>query len=140
LEVTGAQPTPSPAASPAATPAAVASATDAEKSLWDAIRSKNADAFRDYLLPDALEVEPEGVFDREASVGMVMALDARKFTLSDFKETKLDPGATLLTYKTSGPDRGRAVEMYHSTIWTERGGQWKAAFHHGTYAQTPGPK
>ncbi|MET0623487.1 MAG: nuclear transport factor 2 family protein [Pyrinomonadaceae bacterium] len=152
LEVTGAQPTPSPAASPvaspaatpaaspAASPAAVASATDAEKAVWEAIKSKNADAFRSYLLPDALEVEPEGVFDTETSVRMVMTSDAPKFTPSDFKETKIDPDATLLTYKTTGPERGRTVEMYHSTIWTQRGGQWKAAFHQGTYAQTPGPQ
>ena len=64
--------------------------------------------------------------------------DASKFTQSDFKETRFDADATLVTYKVSGPDRGRTIEMYHSTIWTNRGGQWKAAFHQGTYAGTGG--
>lgn len=129
---------PATAASPAASPAAVASATDAEKAVWDAIKGKNSDAFASYILPDALEVEPEGVFDKAASARMIAMFDASKWSLSDFKETKLDADATLLTYKAAGPERGKTVEMYHSTIWTNRGGQWKAAHHHGTIAAKGG--
>lgn len=133
-----ASPTASPAttaASPAASPAtALASATDAEKAVWEAIKAKNADAFASYLLPDALEVEPEGVTDKTTSAKMVTMFDASKWALSDFKETKLDSDATLLTYKAAGPEKGKTAEMYHSTIWTNRGGQWKAAFHQGTTA------
>lgn len=125
---------PSPSASPAASPAAPASATDAEKAVWEAIRAKNADAFAGYLLPDALEVAPEGVFDKAATTKMVMSFDASKFTLSDFKETKIDSDATLVTYKASGPWAGKTIEMYHATIWTNRGGQWRAAFHQGSVA------
>jgi hypothetical protein len=125
---------PSTAASPAASPAAPASATDAEKAVWEAIKAKNSDAFAGYLLPDALDVEPEGVFDKAASAEMIKMFDASKFTLSDFKEAQIDADATLLTYKAAGPDRGKTVEMYQSTIWTRRGGQWRAAFHQGTYA------
>lgn len=125
---------PATAASPAASPAAIASATDAEKAVWEAIKAKNADAFGSFLLPEALEVEPEGVTDKATSVKMVTGFDASKWTLSEFKETKLDADATLLTYKGAGPDHGKNIEMYHATIWTNRGGQWKAAFHHGTIA------
>ncbi|HJQ31725.1 MAG TPA: nuclear transport factor 2 family protein [Pyrinomonadaceae bacterium] len=119
---------------PAASPATIASATDAEKAVWEAIKAKNADAFASYLLPDAVEVEPEGVFDKAASIKGVMQFDASKHTLSDFKETKLDADATLVTYKGTGPEHGKTVTMYHSTIWTNRGGQYKAAFHQGTNA------
>jgi hypothetical protein len=133
---TAASPAASPAtaASPASSPAAIASATDAEKAVWDAIKAKNSDAFASYLLPDALEVEPEGVMDRATSIKMITMFDASKWVLSDFKETKIDADATLLTYKGAGPDHGKHMEMYHSTIWTNRGGQWKAAFHQGTIA------
>lgn len=137
--------TPSPGASPAAAaspaasaPPAPASATDAEKAVWDAIKAKNSDAFAAYLLPDALEVEPEGVTDKATSVKMITMFDASKWTLSDFKETKLDADATLITYKAAGPDHGKNVEMYHSTVWTNRGGQWRAAFHQGTIATKGG--
>jgi hypothetical protein len=139
---TAASPAASPAiaASPAASPAAIASAIDAEKAVWEAIKAKNADAFASFLLPEALEVEPEGVFDKATQVKMIGMFDASKFMLSDFKETKFDADATLLTYKVSGPDRGRTIEMYHSTVWINRGGQWRAVFHHGTYAQNAGPR
>jgi hypothetical protein len=139
-------PSPAPSASPAASPAsaaaspaaspatAPANATDAEKAVWDAIKAKNSDTFASYMLPDALEVEPEGIMDKATSAKMITMFDASKWALSDFKEIKLDADATLLTYKATGPDKGKTVEMYHTTIWTNRGGQWKAAFHQGTYA------
>ncbi len=79
-------------------------------------------------------MEPEGVFDKAASAKAITMFDASKWTLSDLKETKLDADATLVTYKAAGPERGRNVEMYCSTIWTNRGGQWKAAFHQGSVA------
>jgi hypothetical protein len=148
VEMPAAQPSPATAASPAASPAtaaspasspaAPASATDAEKAVWDAIKAKNSDAFASYLLPDAIEVEPEGVMDKATSAKMITMFDASKWALSDFKETKLDGDATLLTYKAAGPERGKQMEMYHSTIWTNRGGQWKAAFHQGTVASKGG--
>ena len=145
MEPPAASPTPATAASPAASPAtaaspaaspaaAPASATDAEKAVWEAIKAKNSEAFAGYLLPDSLEVEPEGVFDKATAVKMITMFDASKWSLSEFKETKIDADATLLTYKAAGPDRGKNIEMYHSTIWTNRGGQWKAAFHQGTIA------
>jgi hypothetical protein len=121
-----------------ASPATIASATDAEKAVWETIKAKNADAFGGYLLPDAYEVEPEGVMDKTTSVKMITSFDASKWALSEFKETKLDADATLLTYKGAGPDRGKQMQMYHSTIWTNRGGQWKAAFHQGTVASKGG--
>jgi hypothetical protein len=148
VEVAAASPTPATSASPAASPAAsatpaaspatIASATDAEKAVWDAIKAKNSDAFAGYMLPDAVEVEPEGVMDKATSAKMIAMFDASKWALSDFKETKLDADATLVTYKAAGPERGKNVEMYHSTVWTNRGGQWKAAFHQGTTAAKGG--
>ncbi|MCA1620161.1 MAG: nuclear transport factor 2 family protein [Acidobacteria bacterium] len=133
-----ASPSASPAASPAATPAAPASATDAEKAVWEAIKAKNIDAFAGYILPEALEVEPEGVFDKATQVKMIAMFDGSKFTQSDFKETKFDADATLVTYTVKGPVAGKNVTEYHSTIWTNRGGQWRAAFHQGTRQQAPG--
>ena len=135
----GASPAATPAASPSSSPAASpASPTDAEKAVWEAIKAKNSDVFASYLLPDAVEVEPEGVYDRAASVKGVMMFDASKHTLSDFREIKLDADSALVTYKTTGPERGKTVTMYHSTVWSNRGGQWKAAFHQGTRQTAPG--
>ncbi|HEX8719239.1 MAG TPA: nuclear transport factor 2 family protein [Pyrinomonadaceae bacterium] len=133
-----ASPASSPSASPAASPAAPATATDAEKAVWEAIKTKNSDAFAGFMLPEAVEVEPEGVFDKAASVKGVMMFDASKHTLSDFKEIRLDADSALVTYKGTGPERGKTVTMYHTTIWNNRGGQWKAAFHQGSNASEGG--
>ena len=127
-----ATPAASPAASPAATPPAPVSATDAEKAVWAALQSRNYDAFANFLLPESLEVEPERVYTKEESLAAVRQFDASKFTQSEFKEVKIDADATLVTYKVSGPMAGKTVTEYHSTIWTNRGGQWKATFHQGS--------
>jgi hypothetical protein len=131
---TSASPAASPAtaASPAASPAAPASATDAEKAVWEAIKTKNTDLFASYILPEALEVEPEGVFDKATQVKMITSFDASKFTQSDFKETKLDADVTLVTYTVKGPMAGKTVTEHHSTLWTNRAGQWRAIVHQGS--------
>ena len=120
----------SPSSSPAAAPS---TAIDAEKAVWDALKSKNYDAFAAFLASDSLEVEPDGIHDKSGSVEGVKQFDASKFKQSDFKETKLDSGSTLVTYMVEGPDpKGKTVQERHSTIWNNRGGQWKAYFHQGT--------
>ncbi|HZT60114.1 MAG TPA: nuclear transport factor 2 family protein [Pyrinomonadaceae bacterium] len=122
-------------ASPAASPAAPATATDAEKAVWDALKSKNYDAFAGFLASGAMEVEPEGVTDKSGSLAGVKQFDASKFTLSDYKEVKLDSDSTLVTYVVKGPGMdGKPVMMRHSTVWNNRGGKWQAYFHMGTIA------
>jgi hypothetical protein len=135
-----ASPASSPAAtataSPAASPAAPATATDAEKQVWDAIKRKDYDTFSNFLLSDALDVEPDQVYTRSETVEGMKHMDASKFSQSDFKETKFDADATLVTYLVTGPMAGKTVNERHSTIWVNRGGQWKAAFHQGTPQET----
>jgi hypothetical protein len=122
----------SPAASPAAAPA---TATDAEKAVWDAIKAKNSDAFASFLASEAMEIEPEGVFDKAGSTKGITQFDASKYVLSDWKETKIDSDSALVTYVVKGPNmKGQMETMRHSTIWNNRGGQWKAYFHQGTTA------
>ncbi|MDQ3743056.1 MAG: nuclear transport factor 2 family protein [Acidobacteriota bacterium] len=122
-------------ASPAATPAAPASATDAEKAVWDALKSKNYDAFAAFIASGAVEVEPDsGVTDKSGSIEGVKHFDASKLTQSDFKETKLDTDSTLVTYVVKGTMNGKPVNERHSTVWNNRGGKWQAYFHEGTVA------
>lgn len=121
-------------ASPAASPAAPATATDAEKAVWDAIKAKNSDAFASFLASNSVEVEPEGILDKAASVKTITQFDASKYTLSDFKETKLDSDSTLVTYAVKGPGPKGPEMMRHSTVWNNRGGKWTAYFHQGTTA------
>jgi hypothetical protein len=149
-----AAPTPTPAAEtakPAASAAAAANANNSagaakhagmvasddplaiEKHLWELLKQKDWDTFAAHLAEDQLEVGPGGVYDKTATLTAIKQWDFTKATPSDFKATKLDDDATLVTYKVkgTGPD-GKPFEERASSIWVKRGGKWLAAFHMGT--------
>ena len=104
-----------------------------EKHMWEALRRKDWDTFAAHLAPEQLEVEPGGVFDRAGTLASLRGFDFSKTTASDFKATKFDDNATLVTYVVRGtsPD-GKSSEHRASTIWVKRDGKWLAFFHHGT--------
>jgi hypothetical protein len=135
-------PSPAPAASPsksakaAASPAAKAADAGSdpianEKMVWDALKSKNYDAFGAFLAPDSVEVEADGVYDKAGSVKTVSTFDASKSALSDWKSVKLDDDASLVTYMVKLPGMDPDQER-HTTIWVKRSGKWMALFHQGT--------
>lgn len=125
------------AAKPAATAAVTTAAADdpvaSEKQMWDALKRKDWDTFAANLAAEQVEVEPDGVFDRAGTLAGVKEADFSKLTVSDYKATKLDDDATLVTYMVRGqtPD-GKSAEHRASTIWVKRDGKWSAFFHHGT--------
>ena len=137
--------TPSPAvsptvttATPAASPAASATVTtlpadpvEREKMIWDVLKRRDYDAFASYLDPGQVEVEPEGVFDKAATLKNVRMFDASKGELSDFKTIKVNSNTDLVTYLVTIP--GPPVDKHFATtIWVNRGGKWAALFHQGT--------
>ena len=125
----------SPQMKPAASPALAGSDPEAnEKMVWDAIKSKNSDAFASYLAPEFIEVEADGVYDKAASVKSITMFDASKVVLSDWKTVKIDNDAALVTYMIKLPAPIGAER--HATIWASRGGKWQALFHQGTPAST----
>lgn len=127
----GAAASPAASASPAAT--AAATATDMEKQVWDALQRGDYNAFADYIAADQLEVEPTGVYNKAQSLEGVKQFDFKGATLSDFKETKLDADATLVTYMVKSPAKGfNPAGERHTTIWVNRNGKWLAVFHQGT--------
>lgn len=123
-------------ATASATPADGGAADDPiarEKSMWDALKRKDWDTFAAGLAEDQIEVQPGGVYDKAGTLAGVKAVDFTKMTASDFKVTKFDADASLVTYtiKGTGPD-GKPLEERAGTIWANRGGKWLAVFHHGT--------
>jgi hypothetical protein len=133
---TAAKATPTPEAKPAESPSGDPIAR--EKQVWDAIKSKNYDAFANFLAEDQIEVEEFGVLDKAGSVKGIQEFDASKATLSDFKSVNLDSNATLVTYLVKIPIKGmNPLGERHSTIWVNRSGKWLAALHHGTGVTPP---
>jgi hypothetical protein len=136
-----AAPTPAPtkeekkaAASPMAKPGEPG--TDAvanEKLVWEALKAKNYDAFASYLADDAVQIAPDGLYDKTGSVKGVQTFDASKAQLSDWRTVKFDEDASLVTYTIKTPGMKPETE-YHSTIWAKRDGKWQAIFHMGTHA------
>ena len=108
-----------------------------EKLVWDAIKSRNSDAFAAFLAPEFIEVEADGVYDKAGSVKGVSTFDASKVELSDWKTVKFDNDAALVTYTVKMPPP-QAAER-HGTIWANRNGKWLAVFHQGTPVM-PAPK
>ena len=136
------QPAPSPATSqpvkPAASPAARPGepgpdVTANEKLAWEALKTKNADAFASYLTNDFMQVEADGVYDKAGSVEAVRRFDFSKSAVSDWKSLKFDDDASLVIYTVKTPGMKPDTE-YHSTIWVNRDGKWQALFHQGTPA------
>lgn len=138
-----------PAPSASATPAAKSSAAPAakmadagpdpianEKLVWDALKSKNYDAFAGYLAADSMEIEPDGIFDKSGSVKGVSMFDASKAELSDWKSVKFDNDASMVTYTVKLPGMNPDQER-HSTVWVNRDGKWQALFHQGTAVAKP---
>lgn len=146
-------PPPPPAKSPAktgetpATPAPVATAADpiaSEKAIWETLKAKDYDGFASFLAPEAIEVEPAGVYDKAGSTKLVSQFDFSKVELTDFRSVPFDKDTELVTYQVKMPGPGPAE--LHSTIWTRRDGKWLAIFHQGTpltgatAATSPSPK
>ena len=104
-----------------------------EKHLWELLKQKDWDAFAAHLAEDQLEVGPTGVYDKATTLTNIKQWDFTKSTPSNFKATKLDDDATLVTYTIKGtmPD-GKPFEEHASSIWAKRGDKWLAVFHMGT--------
>jgi hypothetical protein len=122
----------SPAAAEAANP------IDKEKKVWEELKAKDYTAFATDLADEMIEVEPEGVYTKADSVKGVQMMDASKYTLSDWKETKIDADASVVTYHVKSAD-GKE-EGYHSTVWAKRGDRWWAFLHQGSPAAKPAAK
>lgn len=134
-----AKPTPNAATANANTAAKHAEMVDAddplaiEKHLWEVLKRKDWDTFAAHLAEDQLEVGPTGVYDKAATLTTIKQWDFTKATPGNFKATKLDDDATLVTYtiKGTGPDN-KPFEERAGSIWVKRGDKWLAAFHMGT--------
>ncbi|HET6890908.1 MAG TPA: nuclear transport factor 2 family protein [Pyrinomonadaceae bacterium] len=135
-------PSPSPApsgspatsgANPASSPSPVITSDDLvanERAIWEALKAKNYDGFASALAPESIEVEPNGVFDKAATVRSVREIDFSKTDVSEFRAVPFDSDAGLVVYKVKLP--GPAPAEYHSTIWAKKDGKWMAVFHQGT--------
>jgi hypothetical protein len=103
---------------------------DKEKKVWEEFKARDYAAFSTDLADEFIEVESTGFYTKAAAIDGLKQMDASKYTLSDWKETKIDADASIVTYRVKSSD-GKEDD-YHSTIWAKRGERWWAFLHHGT--------
>ena len=133
-------PTPKPRA-PRVTKAQLqAQLVEMETALWNAWKNKDAKVFDQHLSADSVLVGEQGVGSKDEVVKMMasMPCDVKSFTLSDWKMTKFDADAALLTYKgvAQGTCGGQPIPAtWASSLWVRKKGVWQAAFHQETNAK-----
>ncbi|MGA9993802.1 MAG: DUF4440 domain-containing protein [Pyrinomonadaceae bacterium] len=138
-------------ANAATTPKAEATVADAdviakEKAIWDTIKNKNYDGFAAMLADDAIEVSDNGVYDKAGIVKNVKTFEPTEITFSDWKVTKIDKDAAVVSYTVSvkGNSNGKPLPpnttARGSSAWLNRGGKWLAVYHQETTPeQMPAP-
>lgn len=124
------------APSPATAPVQATTTSDPianEKMIWGFLQAGQYDAFASLIAADAIEVEPNGVWDKAGIIKSVSGVDFSTSTISDFKTLNIDSDAALVTYLVTVPG-AKPPQDRHTTIWAMRDGKWLAVFHHGTPA------
>lgn len=137
------EPTPSPSPKPKAPRVTKAQLqqqlSEMEKTLWTAWKYKDAAPFETNLSADTVMVGEMGVSGKSSVTSEIKNCDVKSFSLSDWKMTKLNASAALLTYKATeeGSCGGMALpsSVWASSIWVKRKDVWVAAFHQETPAR-----
>lgn len=110
---------------------------DMENALWTAWKNKDAKPFEMHLSTNSVMVGEQGVAGKADITKMMasMPCDVKSFTLSDWKMTKFDADAAMLTYKgvAEGTCGGQPIPAtWASSLWVRKKGTWQAAFHQET--------
>ncbi len=105
-----------------------------EKAIWDTIKVKDYDAFAAMLATDQLEVLPEGVKDKAATVTGVKQFEPSEINFSDWKYLSLDKDAFVVTYTVAvkGKYQGKDFPLESaraSSAWVNRAGKWLGIYH-----------
>ncbi len=130
------QQTTAPVSSPSPAEVAMteADAIAKEKAIWDTIKNKDYDSFTAMLANDQVEVMPEGVMDKVASVEAVRQFEPSEVNFSDWKYLPIDKDAFVITYTVAfkGKYAGKDFPLESvraSSAWVKRTGKWLAIYH-----------
>ena len=97
-----------------------------------------------HLLPDGTAVDPMGATPVSEMLKMLSQMKMEPgWKIDSSKFLWVDDNTVVHTYRFTG--KGTAMGQptpsptWSSTLWVQRGGQWKAAFHQETAAMAPPP-
>lgn len=110
-----------------------------EKEVWQAVKDKKMDAFKDFLSPDMQAVYVDGAYTRDKEVEAVAKIDMKSFALSDFVVTMPNKDTAIVSYtaKIEGSADGKDTSgtYYAGSVWQMKDGKWHAIFHSDMKAQ-----
>jgi hypothetical protein len=115
-----------------------------EKAVVDAIVKNDPKTFHSYILPDSFAMASQGII-AVADFDPVMKQQAAdcKVTKFDFPESRfywVNDTTVVHMFKVTveGTCKGEPVNPnWASTVWTNKGGKWVAAFHHESEIPPP---
>jgi hypothetical protein len=115
-----------------------------ENTVTAAFAKADAAAMQKHLLPDGVAVDPMGVTTVADLMKMLAEVKMQPgWKIEGSKFLWLDDNTVIHTYKWTGKGTVMGQPMpsptWSSTLWVQRGGQWKGAFHQETLAMTPPP-
>ena len=105
-----------------------------EKAIWEAIRTKDYEAFGNMLATDQIEVLDVAVHDKAASIAGVKDFEPSEVTFSDWKYVSIDKDAYVVVYTANMKGKFQGKEFAPQTVrgssaWVARDGKWLAIFH-----------
>jgi len=113
--------------------------TAIEKSLWEAWKNKQTDAFQQNLADNTVGVSPMGITAGKEQVIKEMTAspcEVRSFSLSDWQVHEITPETVIVTYKAKqdATCQGNKVpaDVVASSVYVKKDGKWLAASHFET--------
>jgi hypothetical protein len=110
-----------------------------ESSLWEAWKNKDLKPFEVNLAADSVMIGDMGVGAKNEIAQAIKGCEIKSYKLSDWKMSKINTSAALLTYKAwqDGSCAGTTLPstVWASSIWVKRKDVWVGVFHQETPAK-----
>lgn len=106
---------------------------DLEKSVTEAYKNKQTDAFKKYLAKDYVGVNAYGIASVDTEVTGMEKTDLRDYSFADMKVVFPSSDAAVITYKTTvqstsaGQDTSGTYNV--ASVWMKRSGNWLLICH-----------
>lgn len=106
-----------------------------EKKLLDPALRQVPERLAPLLADDFVEFGSSGrSYDKKQVLYLLRKQVPARLTIEEFRVVELAPAAALVTYRarTEAQDGRSEKQSLRSSIWVQRGGEWRMIFHQGT--------
>jgi ketosteroid isomerase-like protein len=104
-----------------------------EKKVTEAFKNKQTDAFKEYLAPEFVAVDAQGIENVDAQVADMEKYDVRENSFADMKVTFPSPEVAMVSYKvtTQSTHAGQDTSGTYNgvSLWMKRNETWLLICH-----------